>query len=267
MPPKDPVIHNIIWDLSGTLFRPTSWGLSEQQVADLSLVFYMWSGKNKLSKLDAYALQLLNLAEEPLPYYQVIRLHTGDPVPAVVCSLLAGLIDSQEAYHKVMVAAEKADHNSLSPEEVSPEELIQVYRMLKAFFDPSSLTLCMQPIEEHEKLVARCSQNPDNTLFVLSNWDRESFDQFFKTRSAYNGLTHFKRENIMISADVGYIKPQPEIFESFLSKHKLDPKTCFFIDDQEENIAGAQTFGIRGMQCKINKGNKLLHTLEDLHII
>ncbi len=236
--------HTIIWDLSGTLFKPTGWKLSKQEMADLSLLLYMWSGKSKPSKLDLYALELLAKAEEPLPAYQVIRLHTGDQVPAVVCSLLAGFISNAQAYEKVMKVKPEI------PLSINDEELEQVHRMIKALFDPSALAHCMHPIPSSEELVAQCAQNPDNTLFVLSNWDRESFDLFFTTYSAQNGLSHFKRDNILISADIGYIKPQPEIFEYFLSKYALDPSTCFFIDDQEENIAAAQTFGIEGMQIK-----------------
>lgn len=262
MAAKERAPHAIIWDLSGTLFRPTNWELSEQQQADLSLVFYMWSGKNKLSKLDAYALQLINSAQKPLPQYQVIRLHTGDPVPAVVCSLLAGLINSNEAYQLVMKAAQQASHNALSK-----EELVQVYRMIKAFFNPLSLSLCMRPITENEKIVHQVSQNPDNQLYVLSNWDRESFDQFYKTSSGLDGLKYFKRDRILISADVGYIKPQPEMFEAFLSKYQLDPCSCFFIDDQEENIAGARTFGVRGVQYKSNESSFIEQTLKKLNVI
>lgn len=253
---------NIIWDLSGTLFKPMSWGLSHQELTDLSLVFYMWSGKREASKLDLYALSLLNQAEEPLPEYQVIRLHTGDPVPAVVCSLLAGLLTSQEAYNKVMKAAEQAPKESLSS-----EELEQAYRMIEAFFDPESLSRCMEPIALSQDVIVQCAQNPHNTFYVLSNWDKESFERFYITRSGQNGLRYFKRENILISADAGYIKPQPEIYEQFLAHYKLDPFTCFFIDDQPENIAAAALFGIEGAQFHSNDASHLIQTFRDLFII
>lgn len=228
-------VKNIIWDLSGTLFKPMAWGLTPQEIADYSLIFYMWSGKNEPSKLDLYALECIKKAEPPLPEYQVIRLHTGDPVPAVECSLLAGLINNEEAYQKVMDAFKEARHDTLSI-----DELEQVKRMLRAFFNPVSLARCMHPIPTTERVVELCAENEHNTLYVLSNWDKESFAIFMKTYEGKNGLSHFNRKNILISADAGYIKPQPEMYDYFLTHFNLDPATCIFIDDQKENVAGAK---------------------------
>jgi phosphoglycolate phosphatase-like HAD superfamily hydrolase len=253
---------HIIWDLSGTLFKPQNTGYSDQQLADLSLLFYMWSGKKEPSKLDNFALKILNAAEEPQPQYEIVRLHNGDPVPAIECSLLAGFIDSAEACQKTMAAIEKVQNESLTK-----EELVQICRMLKTFFNPAALAACMEPISETHHVVSRCAQNPRNTLYGLSNWDRESFDLLYKTPRGTRGFHHFKRKHVLISADVGYIKPQPEIYEFFLSHHKLEPSTCFFVDDQEENIAAAKTFGIDGMKFIDNGTDELEKKLIDLQIL
>lgn len=222
----------------------------------------MWSGKKELSRLDAHALRLINSAEPPRPEYQVIRLHTGEPVPALVCSLLAGLIDSQEALEKVMKAFDKDQLAGLNK-----SDAIQLERILRAFFNPNSLSLCMKPIDQTAHLIKRCLQNPYNKLYVLSNWDTESFIQFSKTASFHSVLSAFDYANIMISADIGYIKPQPEMYEYFLDIHGLDAQTCFFIDDQEENVAGAQTFGIDGFKFNAYDHGKLEDALRNLHII
>lgn len=253
---------NIIWDLSGTLFRPKPYGLSAQELEKLSLVFYMWSGKKEASVVDRLALEVLNKAEEPLPEYQVIRLHTGEPVPALVCSLLAGLISSKDALAKALHALADLLKNPFVAQKQD-----QIQRVLEAFFNPESLSKCMHPIEISEELVARCAHYRSNRLFILSNWDAESFDIFLKTPNAQEVLNYFERKNICISADIGYIKPQPEMYEYFLSLHNLNPNTCFFIDDQEENIAAAKTFGIEGMQFKENDSHELINTLKLLHII
>ena len=253
---------NIVWDLSGTLFRPQPTDLSQQELANLSLVFYMWSGKKEASAVDRLALEVLNQAEEPLPEYQVIRLHTGEPVPALVCSLLAGLISSQDALAKALHAL-----TGLLKNPFIAQMQDQIARILEAFFNPESLSKCMRPIEISEELVARCAHYRSNKLFILSNWDAESFDIFLKTPNAQEVLTYFERKNICISADVGYIKPQPEMYEYFLSLHNLNPKTCFFIDDQEENIAAANTFGIEGMQFKENDSHELIDKLKSLNVI
>ena len=252
---------NIIWDLSGTLLRPKDSGFSPQENEDLSLIFYMWSGKTEPSKLDEYALDLLQQAEEERPEYQVIRMHTGDPVPAIVCTWLAGLLSCASAYKKVMHCA-----INCKPDHLSSAELNQVYRMIEKFFDPFSIARCMHPIKETLDLAKLCAQNSSNTLYVISNWDKESFEELLTLKGDII-LPEFKRENILISADIGYIKPQPEIYAAFLSRYTLDPSTCFFVDDQSENIQGARTFGIEGFQYKSGEITRLADILATLGII
>ena len=50
----------------------------------------------------------------------------------------------------------------------------------------------------------------------------------------------------MISADHGFIKPQPEIYDICLNTFGLKPEECFFIDDVPGNIEGALCRGISG---------------------
>ena len=181
--------------------------------------------------------------------------------PALVCSLLAGLISSR-CISQSITCVDWFVKESVHCTNARPDST-----NLEAFFNPESLSKCMRPIEISEELVARCAHYRSNKLFILSNWDAESFDIFLKTPNAQEVLTYFERKNICISADVGYIKPQPEMYEYFLSLHNLNPKTCFFIDDQEENIAAANTFGIEGMQFKENDSHELIDKLKSLNVI
>ena len=50
----------------------------------------------------------------------------------------------------------------------------------------------------------------------------------------------------VISADHGFIKPQPEIYDICLNTFGLKPEECFFIDDVPGNIEGALCRGISG---------------------
>lgn len=53
-------------------------------------------------------------------------------------------------------------------------------------------------------------------------------------------------DGTLISADVGVIKPQPEIYRLCLEKFGLKAEECFFIDDAPLNIEGALYCGIAG---------------------
>lgn len=52
---------------------------------------------------------------------------------------------------------------------------------------------------------------------------------------------------VIISSEVGLIKPQPEIFMLALRKLNTPAEHTIFIDDNHHNVVGAQKVGIRGL--------------------
>jgi HAD superfamily hydrolase (TIGR01509 family) len=48
---------------------------------------------------------------------------------------------------------------------------------------------------------------------------------------------------MVISGEVGHIKPEPEIFQILLDKIGRPPDECLFIDDSLANIGQAQKLG------------------------
>ena len=50
------------------------------------------------------------------------------------------------------------------------------------------------------------------------------------------------------SADVQQLKPDPAIYHTLLQRYALKPETCFFIDDNADNIAAAQKLGLQTHQ-------------------
>lgn len=52
---------------------------------------------------------------------------------------------------------------------------------------------------------------------------------------------------LLVSADIGYMKPAPEAYEILIRRLNLPPDQIIFIDDMPANIAGAQTAGIHGI--------------------
>lgn len=53
-------------------------------------------------------------------------------------------------------------------------------------------------------------------------------------------------DGVYISAEHRLLKPQPEIYTSFLRTFSLAPETCFFVDDSPANIEAAEGCGICG---------------------
>lgn len=253
-------IKQVIWDLSGTLFRPQNTGLTEQQIADYSFLFLMWSGKKRGSKLDDACFQVLyQLGEQTGPEEQLIRLHTGKPLPGILCSYLAGTIGSAEALEQTMSFLA-----TWAPDHLSREEQHQVQRMLITFFDPRSLATVMKPIDVAVNLMHRTAQK--SPLYVLSNWDADSFVPFY-TKYATFILEPIEKNHMVISADTGYVKPQAGIYEYLLSRYHLIPDECLFIDDQEENVKAADELGIAAWHFQENHHIDLEQYLQQMYLV
>lgn len=55
---------------------------------------------------------------------------------------------------------------------------------------------------------------------------------------------------VIISCDIGMKKPDKEIFDFAVKKAKCKPEECILIDDMEENVRAAQSFGWKGIVFK-----------------
>jgi putative hydrolase of the HAD superfamily len=62
------------------------------------------------------------------------------------------------------------------------------------------------------------------------------------TKQKYNFWEKFK--GAVVSADIGFLKPSPEIYLHLLNTYKLIPEETLFFDDIERNVEGAKKVGI-----------------------
>ena len=88
-------------------------------------------------------------------------------------------------------------------------------------------------------------KNAGYKLYVLSNWDKNSFQLFqatFPEIFSNNNLPIF--DGIIISGEIGIVKPELKIFNFCLDLFDLEPSSTIFIDDEPANIASAQNLGI-----------------------
>ncbi len=78
----------------------------------------------------------------------------------------------------------------------------------------------------------------DYPLYGLSNWSAETFPF---AREKYDFFDLF--DDMIISADVGFVKPEPEIYDLMLEKIDRPANECLFIDDSLPNIDQAKQKG------------------------
>jgi len=75
-------------------------------------------------------------------------------------------------------------------------------------------------------------------LYGLSNWSAETFPHARKKHDFFDLF-----DDMVISGEVGHVKPDPEIFQILLDKIGKPAKECLFIDDALPNIQQAQKMG------------------------
>jgi len=82
-------------------------------------------------------------------------------------------------------------------------------------------------------------------LYGVSNWSAETFPP---QRARFPFLSWF--EDIVVSGEVGFIKPDPRIFQVLLDRNGIAPESAVFIDDVAVNAVAASRLGIHGIHFR-----------------
>ena len=94
----------------------------------------------------------------------------------------------------------------------------------------------MRGVEEFIKQLLDYGYN----LYILSNFGERFYQSTYKI-PYYNSFS-----GRVVSFEDKVVKPDPTIYANLLSRYNLNPVECFFVDDLQDNINIAQTFGIMG---------------------
>ena len=82
-------------------------------------------------------------------------------------------------------------------------------------------------------------------VYGMSNWSAETFPQQ-RERFPFLALL----DGLVISGDVGVIKPDPRIFRILLERYAIAPETAVFVDDVARNAVAASALGIHGIHFR-----------------
>ncbi len=95
--------------------------------------------------------------------------------------------------------------------------------------------------EEVWELAARFRTDGRRTA-MLSNCGPEVID---RVRAQRDVTRYF--DALVISWEVGALKPEPAIYRTALERLGVAPEEALFVDDRPENVAGAQAVGMHAM--------------------
>jgi putative hydrolase of the HAD superfamily len=105
------------------------------------------------------------------------------------------------------------------------------------------LTRAQRVRSDHMTKLVR-SLRPRYKVAMLSNIGRGVINELF-TPQELNELF----DAVVLSSEVGMVKPNPEIYELVANQLGLLPEECVMIDDLPVNVTGAQMVGMSGVVC------------------
>jgi len=88
-----------------------------------------------------------------------------------------------------------------------------------------------------EELAAR-----GRRLYALTNFSHETWPV---ARARFDFLGRF--EDVVVSGEVGLVKPDPRIYRLAIERCRLDPARTVFVDDLPANVAAARAEGLHGV--------------------
>lgn len=76
-------------------------------------------------------------------------------------------------------------------------------------------------------------------LYAITNFNGPKFRE---TQRRFGFLNIFR--DVVVSGEVGMLKPDRDIFELFLARNDLTAGSCLFIDDSRHNVEGSRAVGM-----------------------
>lgn len=80
-------------------------------------------------------------------------------------------------------------------------------------------------------------------VLALTNWSAETFPI---AERRFDFLQWF--DGVVVSGREGLMKPEPEIFQRLIERHRLEPSRTVFIDDHARNVEAAIGAGLRALR-------------------
>ena len=122
----------------------------------------------------------------------------------------------------------------------------------------SDITLLVREYEYSTTFIQKLKAN-GYKVYLLSNYGETNFKY---AREHFDFIKYV--DGGVISYEVKFIKPEPEIYEALIQKYAIKPKEAVFLDDSKANLEGARHFGFETIQ--VEEFSKALDKLRDLGV-
>lgn len=261
--------NTLIWDLGNTLLTADTLCFAREVGLTDFILYPLIDWKNP-KKIHEVAFDLLTRIDSPQHSAYTQATGAGKILPPLMLHWLTGTTSHHEIEKTLTHSFGRwqADGAFSSKRQ---ERLVR--NTMNTLFHPEKFAHCMKPIKEGVKLLKECAEHRDdrgnklNSLYILSNWDQQSFEYLRHSPRTQTLFSYFDTHHITISGDAAVLKPQPEMYHYFINKYDLNPQHCILIDDQVENILAAQEQGLQGLLLENGNYQQLKMELQKLHVL
>lgn len=246
---ENPKPNVLIWDFGGVLMDFSYSGyMRHMGVSNVALYLILdWHNPFTLGiHLQEKMFAILNKVNLEKPVgFEHSDTHSGIFLPYVISAYQSCIISPEFA---LRISLEKLKEFDEAGYFISDREKIIIKRSMEAVFSPHIHAISTIGHTQGLAILKKVGQAQDcygNSLvrqFVLSNWESTCYNTI-KHKILGEHLNYI--EDVLISGDIGEVKPNLKAFEILLDKHNIDRSRCVFIDDQKENIAAAKKAGIK----------------------
>lgn len=220
----------IIFDIGGILIT-TNINTALTVLGSKSLAAYSlfdWRSPHNLRPVVYKLIDLLSTEKNT-----TVCDHFGDCLPFLFCQVLKGKITESQALELVLKTIENNKDHFCS---IREQELCK--KVAQMMFDHELLISLQEEVKAGVELLEECIKN-GHTVLIFSNYGPQSFAELKKKFPHI--FSQIPDAHLIISGHVGHVKPEPSAFDHLEKRLKelgvtADPATCFFIDDQKENI-------------------------------
>jgi len=259
----------IIWDFDNTLVKVDRFKMAQAIGLSDFLLYTILDFKNPYHLIDEVFHLLDHIHSDPSTH-ALAPTTDQKPLPRIFSHWLDGTWQYSQINQMVTNLI-----TSFSAKNYFDNDRHQrlIENSMKNMFNPEVLSNSIVPIRPAISLLKTCNSKrntcgkPEHESYVLSNLGADMLDHFIQTPAAQQVFSNIKPENIVISGDIGMIKPNENIFLYFLQKFNLNPKDCVFIDDQSSNIIAAKKLGIHSILVENSNFKQVRRELQALQVI
>lgn len=229
-----------VFDLNGVLFD-TSKATLFRQLGIQDVLWYLARYRSAQLLKTRFFKTLHQIAQqEGNPHG--LKDSDGSHLPLFMAQWLTGAQDNEQLRSHIVAQIEQHPEWFMSATE---QRLIK--RMTNAIFDPQQFVASRKLLPDLIPLITALKKR-GITLYVLSNWDKESFALLQKK---YNELFSLF-DGAIISGEVGHAKPHENIYAHL--KNQIPDHLICFLDDQPENIQAGKEAGLHTILVRQTNG-------------